>query len=438
MNSLAGQFSAGRRWVVLFPVIVGALLIRVFLIFHFDTWHIVPGDDYFPYGFEAGRLARSLAEGGGFASPFHLPTGPSAWIAPGYPWMLSVLFRIFGVYSPGAALTAFLLNSLFAALTCLAIYDLGCAFFDEATGLVAAALFAILPASIYHTINSLWDATISTGLLTVLIILLVRLERGVAVKPIRLAVATGLLTGVLALFNPSCLSVYAVGLAWVLFRRRDQFRSLIPSFVILAALPVLVCLPWLIRNKLVLHQFTLKSNFGTELRTGNNPVALSIPTTEAMDLHPSTGEFDLYQKLGEVGYVQYCQREAIAFIRSNPGIFVRLTLRRIEVFWMGVDNSFMGNLKTRINWSIAKLVVSSSWSILALLGLIVGFRRDRHMLLLLALLVYPLPYYLTHTMNRYRLPIDPLLAILAAQFLVWSWKKFNPGASVAQTARVNS
>jgi 4-amino-4-deoxy-L-arabinose transferase-like glycosyltransferase len=428
---MIGRFFAERRWQVLFPVVLAAFLIRLFLIFHFDTWHIPAEGDFFPFGFEAGRLARSLAEGQGFESPFHELSGPSAWIAPGYPWLLSLLFRFFGVYAPGAALTAFLLNSVFAALTCLAIYYLGRAFFDETTGIVAAALFAVLPASIYHTINSLWDVTISTGLLTVLLIFLGRLERGTEIHPMRLAASTGLLAGILALFNPSCLSVYGIGLAWILVHRRNQFRSLIPAFCLLTAVPILICLPWLVRNERVLHRFTMKSNFGTELRTGNNPMALSLHTTEVMNLHPATGEFDLYQKMGEIGYVDYCQREALDFIHTHPREFLELTARRIKVFWAGEDNSFIGNLKTSINWSMAKLVVSSLWSVLALLGLIVGFRPEKHMLLLLTLLVYPLPYYLTHTMNRYRLPIEPVLAILVAQFFVWGWRGSHRKASEA-------
>jgi 4-amino-4-deoxy-L-arabinose transferase-like glycosyltransferase len=413
-----------RRSLLLGAICLLALVVRLFLIFHFDTWHIDPHGDYFNYGFEAGRLARSLAEGQGYASPFHLSTGPSAWIAPGYPWLLATLFRIFGIYSPGAALTALLINSLFSALTCAAIYYLGREVFDVGTGLVGAAIFAVLPASIFHAVNSFWDVTISTCLLTVLIILLARLEHGGQSKSLTLATFIGILVGVLALFNPACLSVFAVSLLWIAICRRSEFLSLFPEFALMVTLPFLICLPWLLRNQRVLHQFTLKSNFGTELRIGNNPTARYTPQAEVMSLHPSTDELELYRSLGEIGYVDYCKQEATRFIRSHPGEFVRLVVRRIEVFWGGVDTLSKGNLKATGNLSSLKPLISSMLTALAVLGLLVGFRPKRHMLLLLPILIYPLPYYIAHAMNRYRLPLEPLLSLWIAQFFLWAANKF--------------
>jgi hypothetical protein len=41
-------------------------------------------------------------------------------------------------------------------------------------------------------------------------------------------------------------------------------------------------------------------------------------------------------------------------------------------------------------------------------------------LFLLPLLVFPLPYYITHAEFRYRLVVDPLLTILAAYALTAS------------------
>jgi hypothetical protein len=40
-------------------------------------------------------------------------------------------------------------------------------------------------------------------------------------------------------------------------------------------------------------------------------------------------------------------------------------------------------------------------------------------LFLLPLLLFPLPYYITHAEFRYRLVVDPLLTILAASAFGW-------------------
>ena len=42
-------------------------------------------------------------------------------------------------------------------------------------------------------------------------------------------------------------------------------------------------------------------------------------------------------------------------------------------------------------------------------------------LFVLPLMVFPLPYYITHAEFRYRLVIDPLLTILAAYALTSFW-----------------
>ena len=38
---------------------------------------------------------------------------------------------------------------------------------------------------------------------------------------------------------------------------------------------------------------------------------------------------------------------------------------------------------------------------------------------LTAMLIFPLPYYLTHTLVRYRFPIEPVLSILCAYGLMY-------------------
>src|SRR5258708_22173676 len=55
--------------------------------------------DYFGFGWEAGRIASSLAAGRGLFDPFQGATGPTAWGAPLYPVLLARIFRAFGASS---------------------------------------------------------------------------------------------------------------------------------------------------------------------------------------------------------------------------------------------------------------------------------------------------------------------------------------------------
>jgi len=41
-----------------------------------------PQRDHWPFGYEAGRIARSIVQGRGFGSPLFAETGPTAWMPP--------------------------------------------------------------------------------------------------------------------------------------------------------------------------------------------------------------------------------------------------------------------------------------------------------------------------------------------------------------------
>src|SRR5258707_58016 len=49
--------------------------------------------------FEVSSIAAHIARGPGFSSPFAADTGPTAWIAPAYPYFVAAVFKIFGIYS---------------------------------------------------------------------------------------------------------------------------------------------------------------------------------------------------------------------------------------------------------------------------------------------------------------------------------------------------
>ncbi len=88
--------------------------------------------DYF--GWEAGRIASSLAAGRGFCDPFQGTTGPTSWVAPLYPVLLAGIFRAFGTYSRLSGWVALTFNSACSVLTAVILYLLGRELFGERTG----------------------------------------------------------------------------------------------------------------------------------------------------------------------------------------------------------------------------------------------------------------------------------------------------------------
>ena len=93
-----------------------AFAVRVIYVTVAHTYRIRSYDDHMLFGEEMGRIARALATGYGFADPFRGHTGPTAWVGPLFPLLLSGVFRVFGVFSPASAWVILACNSFFSAL----------------------------------------------------------------------------------------------------------------------------------------------------------------------------------------------------------------------------------------------------------------------------------------------------------------------------------
>ncbi len=78
-----------------------ALLARFLCLFFFFHVHV----GRYLVRQETGSIAASIAAGQGFSSPFYLPSGPTAWVTPVFPYILGAVFKVFGtltLHSVGA------------------------------------------------------------------------------------------------------------------------------------------------------------------------------------------------------------------------------------------------------------------------------------------------------------------------------------------------
>src|ERR1700680_965495 len=204
----------------LLVIVLTAFFIRVSVIAPGHTYRITPRGDHFQFGWEMGRIARSIAVGQGFSSPTDLPTGPSAWAPPVYPYILAGVFKLFGIYSNLSAWVILTFNSIFSALTCLTLYRIGEKIYGVAVARATAWTLALFPYAIYWPVRVVWEMSLSAFLLSWALWRTLSMADEIAngnEPPHRRAwIGLGVLWGVIALTNTALLSMLPFCLLYLL------------------------------------------------------------------------------------------------------------------------------------------------------------------------------------------------------------------------------
>ena len=350
-------------------------------------------------GDESLRVAYSLAHGYGFANPFKtVESGPTAHLAPVFPFLLSIIVRWIGDGSRALYVVDWMGVSAASLQVCLWPYLARRLRMGFAAGAIAAVLWLICGLAP----NTIWDA----DYLAVLVILVsmgtLKVLSGGCSAPFIAAV--GALWGITILAGPVVLIPFAILAGWTIFFSSASRRQKI-LFVVL---PMLVLAPWTIRNYRTFHHiFLVRDNLGLELGVFNNECAefsFAANQDNGCYFHPNEDakEAQRLLNLGEYDYYQKRLQEALQWISSSPGKFGFLTFQRFIAFWFpnGSGNPFTSSVHNNVKvlWLLTLFSVP---------GLLFLWWTDRRSAIfcLVWLLFFPPVYYLVGFDLRYRTPI---------------------------------
>jgi len=432
-----------RPWVIFW---VGfALRVVVILVGH--TYRIRADQGNFDFGFEAGRIARSLATGHGYANPFNGMSGPTAWLPPLYPLLMAAAFKMFGVYSRGAALALMVVDSALSAAIAPAAYEIAARCFD-ARGIARRAatygapvavwsawMWAVYPAALQYAVHWVWEMSLTACLFSWAVVVALRL-RGVGGEggefahpthddgavlngaPMQHAVALwfvlGLLWGLIALTNASlllCLPAMLVWVAWPELRVWRLGRGTVVGAVLTCVAFAAVLAPWVARNERVMHAFVpTRDNFGVEFYESTLERNDGFPWGTTVPLWTGDPEYQQYAQLGEIAFAKMRGEQAKARIRARPWRTAKWTLDRFLFFWDGTPHAVNGHLANEFLRQLSYCFLS----VCGLLGLGLMLRRrvEGAGLFALIFVLLPLPYYLVTVQPRFRHPMEPLIAVL--------------------------
>lgn len=369
--------------------------------------------------------SNSLAHGHGFSTLYGEPT--AHW-PPGYPFGISLLYRAFGPH-PELALG---LNVVLAVATAVLLYGLARRMFGREGGLVAGLAFAVLPGPIFFTGLVLSETSFVFGLVAFLAL-------AVHVRDRRWApVALGVAVGLTALTRGEGLLMLVIPLA--MWWDRRAWRGWLVRGGLLLATALLVILPWTIRNANVMHAFIpVATNASTTLWSGHNPSANGGPSFAPPELLARIKEKNSVAH--EVGEARLLRREAISWARTHPRRELTLIPRKLwslltspasDVFPIWVNAKGERQIGARSRAVIGGIGNVSSW-LLVLVTLsslvVVGVRtlwrlhpgmRGVLAYLALCLFVYGFVYF---GQNRYRMPMEPLMILVATPLALELWKR---------------
>jgi hypothetical protein len=410
--------------------------LRVVVIVLGHTYRVRVSADHFDFGFEAGRIARSLALGHGYANPFNGASGPTAWLPPLYPLLMALSFKWFGVYTNAAALFLMVCNSAFSAAIAPAVFEIAARCFDARgiarrsgrffgretatpVALWAAWLWAVYPAALQYAVHWIWEMSLSAMLFAWIVVVALRLreEQGLVRW-----VWFGVLWGLLALSNASLLLCFPAMMVWIAWPKlRDKGQGIRDKSSLLRAMAgaavacvvfALVMTPWVMRNERVLYAFVpTRSNLGVEMVESTLERNDGFPWGTTLPLWPGDPEFQRYVRMGEVRYVAMRGAEAKARMRARPGRIAKWALDRFLFFWDGTPHP-------PEHHPAQEYLRQLSYAFLSVCGLLgLGLMLRRRVaaagLFALVFVLLPLPYYLLTVQPRFRHPLEPLIAVLA-------------------------
>lgn len=407
-----------RLWPAVMCILAVALALR--LGFVLATLEYTPRHDDRHYD----RLACSIVLAGHYPvrpaeadreSCGSMPAGanaPTAFRPPGYAVVLA------GIHVAGDPLPverwtrARVANALLGTLSVALVGLIAIRVWSRRVALVAMAVLAVdLPLILVG--GSLMSETLFVAL--VLAAVLAALQSRAARRPIPWAVGAGVLIGLATLTRPTGL-VLALPLGLAVARRSPARPA--AAAVLVAAIALTVA-PWTVRNAVQMHAFIPVSDFtGSWVAGTYNDQARADPHHPGSSQTFVAGEFDDLEGVPEVARQRELTRRGLDYAADHPGYVAQVLFYNTRRL-LNLEGSRwwrrQGRTMSLPQWAAdAAAYAFYALALLALAGAFTRAARRAPAWLWLAPILLFAGVVFAGSALRYRAPVEPFLALLAA------------------------
>lgn len=379
---------------------IACLLACVFVdLFYFPPATIFPDEQRFL------TSAAQLVATGDFSVG-----GDRAWEMPGPAMFFAPTVWLFG--TQGAIIPARFAQAILVVIQCsLVAVIVRRLFGNTRASLVATWVTALYPFLLFYQGLLLSETLFNTLLLAGIAALFwwrdrgLRIDAALVVTCLCFAAAT-MTKATLTVLPPLLLAATAwlAGAGW-----RRAAAILVASSCLYAAFMS----PWVIRNAVVLHAFVpFTTGSAQNLYLGNNPRNTSAGIAWDRDAEPEVVA-RINALPDELARQRAYSKAAMEYITAHPATFVTMAGKKFLRLWNVIPNA------TEFRTSLYSIISAASFGpilALAFLSALQWRRRWRQLApLYLVIGYFTFVHVVTIASLRYRLPIEPILIVLAAE-----------------------
>ena len=352
---------------------------------------------------------------------FHAPMGEYSQELrsirePAYPAFMAAIYlaaRLDNFYAVRSA------QALLGALGALLVFIAARLLFGTAAAYLSCAVYALYPTGVYYSGILMKEGLQGFLLLAASCSLIISAKKG---RDSLWLFLSGIFIGLGELCKSILMPAYPFFLLWIFFSKKE--KRVLRSLIFLFGLLVIVT-PWMARNYLVHGKLMyLSTGGGLAFWWENHPGA----TVGGGFQYPSDAGLDISREkilsLSETEWDSLYKKLAFDYISANKMKFVRDSVTRFFDFWRLYPRKNLEQVGNLVNYRESKglnkiqMVSLFSFGPLLLLFLISLYTErqilKKYYFIPIVILSYSALYSVFVTRTRYRLPLEPLLIMLAA------------------------